>query len=147
MNRLRLLMVDDDPVVLRAAERFFARRGHDLHGAGSCAAARSVQGPFDGAVLDLDLGDGHGLDLATELLASGTVPLVVFYSGTSATDARVDASALGTFVSKASGLHALLNAVEASVREAREAALAAGCEGSPLPRLDPRMRSGPRRKK
>ncbi len=59
---LRCLLVDDDRVVIRAAQRHLAHRGHIVDIATSGASAREREGPYDCVVLDIDLGDESGLE-------------------------------------------------------------------------------------
>ena len=78
---LPVLVVDDDPMTTRTVRRILGGDGHDVVVAGSCSEAAKLSGPFAVAVLDLDLGDGCGTDLARELVERGVVAKVVFYSG------------------------------------------------------------------
>jgi two-component system catabolic regulation response regulator CreB len=145
---LRILVVEDDALVGRALRRALTERGHRVELAITCGEARGATGPFDCAVLDIDLPDGSGLDLARELL--GTVsPAVVFFSGSDDPQVRLDASDLGTFVPKSAGVEQLEEIVKESVEEAAEE-LAAGAEDTPVPQGEPglpRTRTGPRKKR
>ncbi len=105
---LRLLVVEDDVTVARALSRTLARRGFSVAIARSCTAARSLTQPFDFAVLDLDLPDGNGVDLAETLLESGRVPNVLFFTGTSNTALLARARRLGSVVTKSSGTSEVL---------------------------------------
>jgi len=104
----RLLVVEDDVTVARALCRTLARRGFSVAIARSCSAARSLLQTFDFAVLDLDLPDGNGVDLAQQLMESSKVPSVLFF--TSSTDPVLLARArrLGPVVMKASGTSPIL---------------------------------------
>lgn len=99
----RLLVVEDDVTVARALSRTLARAGYSVASARSCAAARSLTQSFDFAILDLDLPDGNGVDLARALMSSGKVPSVLFF--TSCTDAALlsRAHCMGSIVMKALG--------------------------------------------
>jgi DNA-binding response OmpR family regulator len=142
---LKILIVEDDALVGRALRRSLTGRGHCVELATTCAEARGATGPFDCAVLDIDLPDGSGLALARELL--GTVsPTVVFFSGSDDPQVRLDASDLGTFVPKSAGVEQLEELVMESVEEAADE-IAAGAEDTPLPPGSPRMRTGPRKKR
>ena len=105
---LRLLVVEDDVTVARALSRTLARRGFSVAIARSCTAARSLTQPFDFAVLDLDLPDGNGVDLAETLLESGRVPNVLFFTGTSNMALLARARRLGGVVMKSSGTSEVL---------------------------------------
>ena len=104
----RLLVVEDDVTVSRALSRTLARRGFSVAIARSCTAARALAQPFDFAILDLDLPDGNGVDLARELLGSGRVPSVLFFSGTSDAALLARARRIGSVVMKASGTSEIL---------------------------------------
>jgi DNA-binding response OmpR family regulator len=99
----RLLVVEDDVTVARALSRTLARAGFSVACARSCGAARALPQSFDAAILDLDLPDGNGVDLARTLMSSGKVPTVLFF--TSCTDGALLARAarMGTVVMKALG--------------------------------------------
>jgi len=99
----RLLVVEDDVTVARALSRTLARRGFSVAIVRSCAAARELSQPFDFAVLDLDLPDGNGVDLAESLLAAGRVPGVLFFTGTSNTALLARARRIGRVITKSSG--------------------------------------------
>jgi two-component system, response regulator RegA len=104
----RLLVVEDDVTVARALSRTFARRGFAVALARSCAAARALAQEFDFAILDLDLPDGNGVDLARHLMRSGSVPTVVFFSGSSDAALLARARRVGTVVVKSAGTSEIL---------------------------------------
>lgn len=104
----RLLVVEDDVTVARALSRTLARRGFSVAIARTCAAARLLTQPFDFAVLDLDLPDGNGVDLARELLDSGRVPGVLFFTGSTDPALVARAKRLGSVVMKSSGTSPIL---------------------------------------
>jgi DNA-binding NarL/FixJ family response regulator len=100
-------------------------------------------------VLDVDLPDGNGLTLARALLGTAT-HAVVFFSGSSNPQVRLDACDLGTFVPKSAGIDELRQVVLESVQEAVEEELAAGAEDTPVEGRSPdrpRTRTGKRVKK
>jgi ActR/RegA family two-component response regulator len=104
----RLLVVEDDVTVARALSRTLARRGFSVAIARSCTAARALAQTFDFAVLDLDLPDGNGVDLARELIAAGRVPSVLFFSGSNDAALLARARRVGTLVTKAAGTSEIL---------------------------------------
>lgn len=78
---MRVLVVEDSPANLRLMEVLLARAGHQVVGAGSVAAARRelAAGRPDLILLDLQLPDGDGLDLAADLKAdpgTASVPII-----------------------------------------------------------------------
>jgi len=81
-----ILVVDDEPLVLRATCRALRTAGFQALGAASVKAAIELaqQQGFDAVVSDYDLGDGTGLDVFDALDS----PLrFILYSGNS--DARI----------------------------------------------------------
>jgi two-component system response regulator RegA len=104
----RLLVVEDDVTVARALSRTFARRGFAVALVRSCGAARALAQEFDFAILDLDLPDGNGVDLARELLTNGRVPTVVFFSGSSDAALLARARRVGTVIVKSAGTSEIL---------------------------------------
>ncbi|WP_312185154.1 response regulator, partial [Brevundimonas vesicularis] len=55
---LRVLCVDNEPVILDALNALLTRWGARPTLVASVEAAKTAQGPFDAAVVDLHLGDG-----------------------------------------------------------------------------------------
>ena len=105
---LRLLVVEDDVTVARALSRTLARAGFSVALARSCSAARALAQAFDFAILDLDLPDGNGVDLARVLMSGSKVPSVLFF--TSSTDSQLLARArrMGSVVTKSLGTSPIL---------------------------------------
>ena len=103
-----LLVVEDDVTVARALARSLARRGFSVSIVGSCKAALALVQSFDFAILDLDLPDGNGVDLARQLLSAGTAPNVLFYTGSIHRALLARARRVGPVVMKAGGLAPLI---------------------------------------
>ena len=99
-----LLVVEDDVTVARALARSLSRRGFSVSIVGSCKSALALTQSFDVAILDLDLPDGNGVDLARQLLSSGTTPSVVFYTGSIHRALLTRARRVGPVLMKADGL-------------------------------------------
>ncbi|MEO7033004.1 MAG: response regulator [Polyangiaceae bacterium] len=104
----RLLVVEDDVAVARALSRTLARRGFSVAICRSCTAARTLSQTFDFAVLDLDLPDGNGVDLARDLMTAGKVPSVLFFTGSCDNAMLARARRMGTVVMKAEGTNPIL---------------------------------------
>jgi len=117
----RLLVVEDDVTVARALSRTLARAGFSVASARSCAAARALPQTFDWAILDLDLPDGNGVDLASALMSSSKVPSVLFF--TSCADQRLLARArcMGSVVMKPLGTSPILAWLASMMSEATDA--------------------------
>lgn len=107
-ERLGILLVEDERQLARAISRTLRTQGFDVVAAPSSAMARVLDCRFKVGVFDIDLGDGSGVDLARELLASGRVSQAVFFTATTAVAELEAAAALGPVVSKCEGVDALL---------------------------------------
>jgi CheY-like chemotaxis protein len=77
-----ILLVDDSPVTLRVLADRLTRAGLGVREEPSAAAARAVDpGALSCAVLDIELPDGCGTELAAELRArSPSLPVAFFTS-------------------------------------------------------------------
>ena len=116
----RLLVVEDDVTVARALSRTLARRGFSVAIARSCSAARSLAQTFDFAILDLDLPDGNGVDLARSLTDGAQVPSVLFFTGSRDPALLARARAIGPVLMKASGALAVLSLLAQLMPESAE---------------------------
>jgi CheY-like chemotaxis protein len=130
---MRALIVEDDPVVARSIARRLLRDGYTVSLAGTCRAARAAGTGFHVAVLDLDLPDGSGAELADEVLRLGATRHVVFYTGTTDQAQRERAQRLGHLIDKAQDLEAVVSAIEPFNTEPPISQLA------PAPRPRPRV--------
>jgi CheY-like chemotaxis protein len=130
---MRALIVEDDPVVARSIARRLLREGYTVSLAGTCRAARAAGGGFHVAVLDLDLPDGSGAELADEVLRLGATRQVVFYTGTTDLAQRERAARLGHVIDKAEDLEAVVSVIEPYSAEPPISQLA------PAPRPRPRV--------
>jgi ActR/RegA family two-component response regulator len=104
----RLLVVEDDVTVARALSRTLARRGLSVAIARSCTAARTLPQTFDFAVLDLDLPDGNGVDLARDLMDSRKVPSVLFFTSSCDLSLLARARRIGPVIMKSAGTSPIL---------------------------------------
>jgi DNA-binding response OmpR family regulator len=108
----RALIVEDDPVVARSVARRLLREGYTVSLAGTCRAARAAGAPFEVAVLDLDLPDGNGADLADALLDQGATRHVVFYTGSLDQAERERARSFGAVLDKSQSVDELVLLLE-----------------------------------
>lgn len=91
---VRILYIDDDPILARLAERALGRLGYEMRHAEDVERGRELfsEGGIDAVVLDHFLKSGTGLSLLKELAdAPGAVP-VVYVTGSN--DAQVAIEAL-----------------------------------------------------
>jgi two-component system KDP operon response regulator KdpE len=75
----RILVVDDEPQILRALETTLRVEGYDVETAATAeqALARAAMKPPDAVILDLVLPDGSGTDVCRELRSWTRVPIVI----------------------------------------------------------------------
>jgi DNA-binding response OmpR family regulator len=114
LPNLRVLVVEDDPTIRRAVARALRGAGYEVVTVEHCGGARHLTRPFDVAILDLELPDGTGVDVAGELLGLGTTGGVVFFSGAADPHLLGRAARLGQVVTKGGDLGSLLKAVSAA---------------------------------
>ncbi|MDR2381287.1 MAG: response regulator transcription factor [Bifidobacteriaceae bacterium] len=121
---MRLLCVEDEPVILRNHVAYFTRAGFQVSPAASLGEARAllaVAAP-DAIVLDIMLPDGNGLDLLRELRASGSgVPVLMLTAWGKAHDvARGLRLGANDYVTKPFSYEVLLARVEAMFRNVEQ---------------------------
>lgn len=141
----RLLVVEDYPPLATVIAISLRRLGHEVVRLGSVQRAVMAEGPFDAAVLDIDLPDGSGCDLAEYLLTEGRARSVVFFSASRDAEARQRALALGPVVDKVDGIEALAGVVADELEASVELARAVGVPDGVVPERVS-GRSGTRRK-
>jgi len=102
---VRVLIVDDDEAFREFAAQLLGGRGYDVVGrAGGVAEARAAVGRLrpDALLLDVNLPDGNGVALATELSRDGESPRVLLTSTDSSAVTRplLERSGATGFVAK-----------------------------------------------
>jgi two-component system, OmpR family, response regulator len=100
---VRILIADDDKPVANLMRRVLAEDGYaiDVAHSGEDARLLAFVNPYDGIVLDLELGDRHGFEVLQELRSAGKTTPVLLYTGTEDPSAIVrglDAGADGYIV-------------------------------------------------
>jgi DNA-binding response OmpR family regulator len=108
----RFVIVEDYPPLASAIRLALVREGHTVFQAHTVRAALDMKGYFDHAVLDIDLPDGSGVDLAEELIAQQRVGSVVFFTASRDRELLERAAGWGLVVDKAAGCERLLSAIE-----------------------------------
>ena len=118
---MRVLVVDDDPQILRALRINLTAHGYDvaLADSGTAALRAAADTTPDVVVLDLGLPDLDGTEVVEGLRGWSTVPIVVLSARTDASDKvrALDAGA-DDYVTKPFGMAELLARLRAAVRRA-----------------------------
>jgi two-component system KDP operon response regulator KdpE len=114
-----VLVVDDEPQLLRALRITLSAQGYDVHTAatGRRALAEAAARPPDLVILDLGLPDIDSAEVINRLRANSTVPIIVLSGRTSGADkvAALDAGA-DDYVTKPFGIEELLARIRAVTR-------------------------------
>jgi two-component system KDP operon response regulator KdpE len=120
----RVLVVDDEPQILRALAINLRARGYDVHTAGTGKEALAVAAAHSPelVVLDLGLPDMDGTEVIGGLRGWTSVPILVLSGRSDSTD-KVEALDAGAddYVTKPFGMDELLARMRAMVRRAGEA--------------------------
>jgi len=121
MTGARVLVVDDEPQILRALETTLRGAGYAVETAATAAEAlaRAAARPPEAVILDLVLPDGSGVDVCRELRGWLQSPIVVLsvvseeHEKVAALDAGAD-----DYVTKPFGVDELLARLRAALRRA-----------------------------
>ena len=115
----RVLVVDDEPHILRALRASLRGAGYEVDTAGTAEGALTAAAlaPPDAVILDLVLPDGRGTDVARELRTWSSVPIIVLsvVGDESEKVAALDAGA-DDYVTKPFGIDELLARLRAALR-------------------------------
>ena len=115
----RVLVVDDEPQIVRALQINLKARGYEVHVAGTGTSALKVaaQHPPELVILDLGLPDFDGVDVIRGLRGWTDAPILVLSGRTDQTD-KVEALDAGAddYVTKPFGIDELLARMRAVLR-------------------------------
>ena len=121
----RVLVVDDEPQILRALQTSLRGAGYEVDAAttGEEALTLAAVRPPDAVILDLVLPDARGTDVARELRAWSSAPIIVLSVVGDETEkvAALDAGA-DDYVTKPFGVDELLARLRAALRRAEPTA-------------------------
>lgn len=119
MSGGRLLLVDDEPQILRALTPALSAGGFEVETAptGGAAIAKMAADPFDVLILDLGLPDMDGKEVIARIREWSDAPIIVL-SARDLESEKIDALDLGAddFVNKPVGVGELLARIRASLR-------------------------------
>src|SRR5947209_13521309 len=122
----RVLVVDDDPQILRALRINLTAHGYHVLLApdGGAALRAAADGHPDVVVLDLGLPDMDGTEVIAGLRGWTSVPIIVLSARTDSTD-KVEALDAGAddYVTKPFGMDELLARLRAAVRRSSAGAI------------------------
>jgi len=100
MKLARVLILDDESTLRTALFRLLDRKGHQVVTAQRLDEARSFmtpEKPFDLAIIDMNLPDGNGLDLISEIKTISPATQVIVLTGFASIDSAVQATQKGAF--------------------------------------------------
>jgi two-component system, OmpR family, KDP operon response regulator KdpE len=121
MNGQRILVVDDEPQILRGLQTMLRGAGYDVATASTAAEAlaQASAHPPEAVILDLVLPDGRGTEVARELRTWTDAPVIVL---TAVGEEREKVAALDAgaddYVTKPFGVDELLARLRAALRRA-----------------------------
>ena len=119
MSGARVLVVDDEPQILRALRTSLRGAGYEVETAETAegALAAAAMRPPEAVILDLVLPDGTGLDVCRELRTWSTVPVIILSAVGEEREkvAALDAGA-DDYVTKPVGIDELLARLRAVLR-------------------------------
>ena len=121
MSDARILVVDDEPQILRAVRTSLRAAGYEVETAETAesALAAAAMRPPEAVILDLVLPDGTGIDVARELRSWSSAPVIVLSAVGEEREkiAALDAGA-DDYVTKPVGIDELLARLRAVLRRA-----------------------------
>lgn len=114
---LRILVVDDDSLVLDVLRQYLYACGHRVTAVATSDEAIATRGRFDLGIFDLELGEESGAVLATGMLGSGKITAAIFHTGNPHGVDGAYAKTLGPVVMKGQSLKSLEEVVRHMVPE------------------------------
>jgi len=100
MKQTRVLILDDESTLRTALFRLLDRKGYQVVTAQRLDEARSFMSPdkpFDLAIVDMNLPDGNGLDLISEIKAVSPGTQVIVLTGFATIDTAIQATQKGAY--------------------------------------------------
>src|SRR5512132_140269 len=127
----RLLLVDDDPDIIVALERYFVRAGFGMTTAANVAdgiarleEAVAARHPFDAVITDLNMPDGNGLTVLRAVRRLFPACPTIVLTGAATVAVSVEAMRLGalTLIEKPAPPRDLERQIRLSMGQAKEIA-------------------------
>ena len=114
MKPARILILDDESTLRTALFRLLDRKGHQVVTAQRMDEVRTFitpEKPFDVAIIDMNLPDGNGLDLISEIKSISPSTQVIVLTGFASIDSAVQATQKGAyhFLTKPFNVEELIN--------------------------------------
>src|ERR1700730_15751984 len=117
----RVLVVDDEPQILRALKVVLREAGFDTHAAETAAEALDAAAvrPPEAAIVDLVLPDGDGIELTRRLREWSEMPIIVLSAvGEESQKVRALEAGADDYVTKPFGTRELIARLQAALRRA-----------------------------
>ncbi len=119
-GRARVLVVDDEPQMLRTLRLNLTRHGLDVEGAATAGEALATFGQWhpDVVLLDLGLPDADGVEIVRQIREQGSATRIVVLSARGADRDKIDALDLGAddYVTKPFSMDELLARIRVALR-------------------------------
>jgi DNA-binding NtrC family response regulator len=117
MKQTRVLILDDESTLRTALFRLLDRKGYQVVTAQRLDEARSFMSPekpFDLAIVDMNLPDGNGLDLISEIKSMSPGTQVIVLTGFATIDTAIQATQKGAyhFLTKPFNVEELMSLLE-----------------------------------
>jgi DNA-binding response OmpR family regulator len=128
----RILVLEDNAYLATALSRLLKRTGYDVTHANCCAKALAMDAHFDLGVFDLELPDGGGIEVSSELIRSGNLGSVVFFTATLDGALYKRAERLAPCIQKTDGIDVLLDTIRRALATMPARAVGSGNGGRVL---------------
>lgn len=95
----KILVIDDEPVVIRSCDRVLAQEGIEVEGvtSGRDGLDRAESRPYDVVLLDLKMPDMNGMEVLRRIKETKPEVTVIIITGFPSVDTAVEAFKLGVF--------------------------------------------------
>jgi DNA-binding response OmpR family regulator len=112
---VRVLLVQDDVELAGAIARLLRQSGFEVVVTPSCSTTLALTCCFEVGVFDIELPDGDGIQLASELMDAELVQRAVFFSAAEQRPRLARAAQVAPVVPRSHGIDALLAVVQGAL--------------------------------